>query len=84
MDSRRRPETGDRAMDADGVARPDGACRVDQVAAAARLLGVVVDDGDLVWLANAMEEQRAVEAIIDGLVLDDVDPLLTFDPRWND
>ncbi|HEY4463752.1 MAG TPA: hypothetical protein VGN41_13905 [Streptosporangiaceae bacterium] len=71
-------------MDADNVARPDGACRAGQVAAAARLLGVVVDDDDLVWLADAMEEQRAVEAIIDGLVLDDVDPLLTFDPRWND
>ena len=71
-------------MDTDSVGRPDDASRVGQVAAAARLLGVVVDDGDLVWLADAMEEQRAVEAIIDGLVLDNVDPLLTFDPRWND
>jgi hypothetical protein len=56
----------------------------DQVAAAARLLGVVVDDDDLAWLADALAEQRAVEAVIDSLMLDDVDPLVTFDPRWND
>lgn len=71
-------------MDAGNVPPPDGAFAVDQVAAAAGLLGVVVDDDDLAWLANAIAEQRAVEAVIDGLVLDDVDPLVTFDPRWND
>jgi hypothetical protein len=71
-------------MDAGNVPPPDGAFAVDQVVAAAGLLGVVVDDDDLAWLANAMAEQQAVEAVIDGLVLDDVDPLVTFDPRWND
>jgi hypothetical protein len=71
-------------MDADNVALPDGAPAVGQVVAAAGLLGVVVDDDDLGWLANAMAEQRAIEAVIDGLALDDVDPLVTFDPRWND
>jgi hypothetical protein len=71
-------------MDADSFPPPDGSLAVGQVAAAAGLLGVVVDDDDLAWLANAMAEQRAVEAVIDGLVLDDLDPLVTFDPRWND
>jgi hypothetical protein len=71
-------------MDAGNAPPPDGAFAVDQVVAAAGLLGVVVDDNDLAWLADAMAEQRAVEAVIDGLVLDDVDPLVTFDPRWND
>jgi hypothetical protein len=71
-------------MDADNFPPPDGALAVGQVVAAAGLLGVVVDDDDLAWLANAMAEQRAVEAVIDGLVLDHLDPLITFDPRWND
>ena len=71
-------------MDADNLGPPDGVFAIDQVIAAAGLLGVVVDDDDLAWLADAMAEQRAVEAVIDGLVLDDVDPLVTFDPRWND
>jgi hypothetical protein len=71
-------------MNADDFPPPDGALAVGQVVAAAGLLGVVVDDDDLAWLANAMAEQRAVEAVIDGLVLDDIDPLVTFDPRWND
>lgn len=74
----------DSVMDADNFPPPDGALAVGQVVAAAGLLGVVVDDDDLAWLANAMAEQRAVEAVIDGLVLDDIDPLVTFDPRWND
>jgi hypothetical protein len=71
-------------MDAGNAPPPDGAFAVDQVVTAAGLLGVVVDDNDLTWLADAMAEQRAVDAVIDGLVLDDVDPLVTFDPRWND
>jgi hypothetical protein len=74
----------DSVMNADDFPPPDGALAVGQVVAAAGLLGVVVDDDDLAWLANAMAEQRAVEAVIDGLVLDDIDPLVTFDPRWND
>jgi hypothetical protein len=74
----------DSVMDAGNFPPPDGALALGQVVAAAGLLGVVVDDDDLAWLANAMAEQRAVEAVIDGLVLDDIDPLVTFDPRWND
>lgn len=57
---------------------------VDQVIAAAELLGIAVTDDDLAWLADALAEQRAVEAVLDDLVLDDVDPLVTFDPRWHD
>jgi hypothetical protein len=45
-------------MDAGNAPPPDGAFAVDQVVAAAGLLGVVVDDDDLTWLANAMAEQR--------------------------
>jgi hypothetical protein len=74
----------DSIMDTDNVSPPDDALATGQVVAAAGLFGIVVDDDDLAWLANAMAEQRAVEGVIDGLVLDDVDPLVTFDPRWND
>jgi hypothetical protein len=74
----------DSIMDTDNVSPPDDALAAGQVVAAAGLFGIVVDDDDLAWLASAMAEQRAVEGVIDGLVLDDVDPLVTFDPRWND
>lgn len=57
---------------------------VDQVIAAAELLGIAVSGDDLAWLADALAEQRAVEAVLDDLVLDEVDPLVTFDPRWHD
>ena len=56
----------------------------DQVIAAAELLGIAASDDDLAWLADALAEQRAVEAVLDDLVLDEVDPLVTFDPRWHD
>ncbi|MGH3219814.1 MAG: hypothetical protein ACRDPY_14090 [Streptosporangiaceae bacterium] len=55
-----------------------------QVIAAAELLGIAVSDDDLAWLADALAEQRAIEAVLDDLVLDEVDPLITFDPRWHD
>lgn len=71
-------------MDTDNVPPPDDALAAGQVVAAAGLFGIEVDDDDLAWLADAMAEQRAVEVVIDGLVLDEVDPLVTFDPRWND
>jgi hypothetical protein len=57
---------------------------IDQVIAAAELLGVTVSRDDLAWLADALAEQRAVEAVLDDLMLDEVDPLVTFDPRWHD
>ena len=57
---------------------------VDRVIAAAELLGIAVSHDDLAWLADALAEQRAVEAVLDDLVLDEVDPLVTFDPRWHD
>ena len=57
---------------------------IDQVAAAAELLGITVSRDDLAWLADAQAEQRAVEAVLDDLVLGEVDPLVTFDPRWHD
>lgn len=34
----------------------------DQVIAAAELLGIAASDDDLAWLADALAEQRAVEA----------------------
>ena len=58
--------------------------RVDQVIAAAELLGIAISDDDLAWLTDALAEQRAVEVVLDDLALDEVDPLITFDPRWHD
>lgn len=46
-------------------------------------LGAALDDSDLAWTAGALAEQKDVSAQIDGLDLNEVDPLVTFDPRWH-
>ncbi|MCW2781816.1 MAG: hypothetical protein JWR35_2265 [Marmoricola sp.] len=56
----------------------------DEVAMVAEHLGAVLDDSDLAWTAGALVEQKAVSAEIDGLDLNEVDPLVTFDARWHD
>jgi nitrate reductase beta subunit len=48
------------------------------------LSGVQLDDADRTWMAAAVEEQHKVSAQIHRLVLDEVDPIVQFDPRWDD
>jgi hypothetical protein len=68
------------------VGQPPGSSdrSAEEVATVADLLGAVLDDSDLGWTAAALAEQKDVSAQIGGLVLDEVDPLVSFDPRWHD
>jgi hypothetical protein len=65
--------------------RPAGSSErsADEVAIVADHLGAALDDSDLAWTAGALAEQKDVSAQIDGLDLNEVDPLVTFDPRWH-
>jgi hypothetical protein len=49
---------------------------------AATFAGLAVPDGDLALLLAAAQNQLASAEHLRTLELDDVEPIVTFDPRW--
>jgi hypothetical protein len=48
----------------------------------ARYVGLEIPEIDLEVLEPALANQAAMIEILDRLVLDDGEPIVTFDPRW--
>jgi hypothetical protein len=48
----------------------------------AAFAGLVVPDEDLALLAGATQNQLSAAAVLRALELDDVEPIVSFDPRW--
>jgi hypothetical protein len=48
----------------------------------AAFAGLSVPDGDLALLAGAAQNQLSAADVLRTLELDDVEPIVSFDPRW--
>lgn len=48
----------------------------------AALAGLVVPDEDIALLAGAAQNQVSAAELLRALELDDVEPIVSFDPRW--
>jgi hypothetical protein len=48
----------------------------------AALTGLVVPDEDLDLLAGAAQNQLTAAEMLRALELDDLEPIVSFDPRW--
>ena len=47
-----------------------------------RLVGLLVPDADLDPLQAALANQVAASDVLRSLQLDDLEPIVSFDPRW--
>jgi hypothetical protein len=50
----------------------------------AAVAGIAIPEEDVEPLVAAYRNHLAGMAVLEGLELDDSDPIVTFDPRWHD
>jgi len=54
----------------------------DDVRTLARVAGIEIPDEDIEPLVGALRNHLAGMKALDGLDIDEADPIVTFDPRW--
>ena len=55
---------------------------VKTIHALARAAGIEIPDGDVTMLSGAFANQLQAIAALEAVDVDDVEPILPFDPRW--